>query len=72
MKRQYKEADHIPGVVLYYCNPEKNIGCTKSMCMYNINAIDPCCELTSCMEYALEENEKVRIKAYPRPKKNGF
>lgn len=40
MKRQYKEADHIPGMVLYYCNPEKILDVQRAcVCIISMQLI---------------------------------
>ena len=70
MKKQYRGNDVLPGQVLYYCNPERNIECDKRGCIYNTNSYYPVCKLTSREEFALDEGEEASFKRYPRPKKN--
>ena len=38
--------------VLYLCDPEKNVQCKKTYCIYNPDAKWRCCNMTSEKEYA--------------------
>lgn len=72
MKKEYKQEIPPDGKKVYYCNPELNTECNKYVCVYNTNAIDPCCFLTTKEKFALEEGCEAERKAYPPVEKIGL
>lgn len=54
---------------LWYCNPERNIECSKSYCIHNTNAAEHLCGATTKKKFALMEGEVAEKKPYtPRQK----
>lgn len=49
---------------LWYCNPELNKECKKTVCKYNLNAKEKLCEATTKKEYALLIGEVAQEKGY--------
>lgn len=69
MERIYDKAP----MLLWYCNPELNKECKKTVCKYNLNAEEKLCEATSKKAYALLIGETAPVKEYtPGPKKSEF